>query len=290
MKVIGVIPARYDSQRLPFKLLRDIGEKPLLQWTWENASQAHMLDKLIIACDHPKIEEAAKGFGAEVVFTSAQHTSGTDRVAEAVRDIDAQIVINIQADEPLIHPSTINALVQEMLQNPKLVMATVRKKIVELSEVDNLSVVKVVCDKDGFALYFSRLPIPYYRQGFVPEIHYKHLGIYAYTKDSLYTFKNLPNSYLEAAEKLEQLRAVEAGFRIKVIETRFDSWGVDTESDLQKVARIIEGKIENRVQSTECREEKREWTPPEAEPSSLEASSPMVDFAKNKAWSAKKRK
>lgn len=237
--VIGVIPARYESKRLKHKLLRSLYGKTLLQWTWENAQATHILDKLIIACDHSEIVREAKKIGAEVVLTSADHHSGTDRVAEAVRDIEAKVVINIQADEPLIHSSIIDSLAQTMLSNPDLVMATVKTKIEQEAEITNPNVVKVVCDREDFAIYFSRLPIPYYRDSEVERIYYKHLGIYAYTKDFLYTFKNLPPSYLEKSEKLEQLRALEGGYKIKVIETKFDSWGVDTEEDFQEVERIL---------------------------------------------------
>ena len=247
--VVGVIPARYASKRLPYKLLRPIKGKPLLQWTWERASSARSLDKLIIACDHPDLERMAKDIGAEVVFTSPQHSSGTDRIAEAVRDIDVSIVINIQADEPLIEPIVIDKLAQEMLSNPNLVMATAKKKIEHSDEIKDPNVVKVVCDKGDFALYFSRLPIPYFRRDNnnrksekLEKIYYKHLGIYGYTKDFLYTFKNLPQSYLEKAEKLEQLRALQAGYRIKVIESQFESLGVDTEEDLLKIEKVLSGK------------------------------------------------
>jgi 3-deoxy-manno-octulosonate cytidylyltransferase (CMP-KDO synthetase) len=242
MNVIGIIPARYQSTRLPFKVLRKLFDKPLLQWTWENASKAAMLDKLIIACDDARIEAAAKEFGAQVVLTSDKHSSGTDRIAEAVRDIDAKIVINIQADEPLIHSSNIDSLAQEMLDNPDLVMATLRKKIDDDDEINDPNIVKVVCDKNDFALYFSRFAVPYYREENASKVYYKHLGIYSYTKDFLYTFKNMPFSQLEKAEKLEQLRVLEAGYKIKVVETQFDSWGIDTEEDLGKVENILEEK------------------------------------------------
>ena len=242
MDVVGVIPARYQSKRLPFKLLRKLKGKPLIQWTWENASKARILDKLIIACDDTKIEEQALGFGAEVVLTSTQHSCGTDRIAEAVKEIETKIIINIQADEPLICASTIDSLAQEMLNNPTLDMATVRVRISDEEDLNNPNTVKVVCDKDGFALYFSRSTIPCYRQKDNASLTYKHLGIYAYTKSFLYTFGNLPFSYLEKAEKLEQLRVLEAGYKIKVIETEFDSPGVDTEEDFQKVERILEEK------------------------------------------------
>jgi len=243
INILGVIPARYASTRLSFKVLRPIKGKPLLQWTWENASLARSLDRVIIACDSPEIKKAAVDFGAEVVTTSSDHSSGTDRIAEAARDIDAKIIINIQADEPLMHFSVIDDLAQTMSADSDLVMATVRKKIDKAHEIDNPNVVKVICDKDSFAIYFSRSPVPYYRS-LNDKKYYKHLGIYAYTKDFLYTFKNLPSSYLEKAEKLEQLRAIEAGYKIKVIETAFDSQGVDTEDDLYKVEEIISQRVE----------------------------------------------
>ena len=239
LNIIGVIPARYESTRLEFKLLRIICGKSLLQWTWENASAAHSLDKLIIACDHTEIKKEAEKFGAEVILTSSDHSSGTDRIAEAIRDIDAKIVINIQADEPLVHHSIIDRLAQEMLSDKELVMATAKKRIDNESEINSPNVVKVVTTRGDTALYFSRFPIPFYRdQGNLP-LYYKHLGIYAYTKDFLYTFKNLPSSSLEEAEKLEQLRALEAGYKIKVVETQFDSCGVDTEEDLRNVERLL---------------------------------------------------
>lgn len=242
MEIIGVIPARYASTRLPYKLVRNLLGKPLIQWTWEQACNARLLDKLIIACDDETIEKTAKKFGAQVVRTSPQHLSGTDRIAEVVRDIDTEFVINIQADEPLIHPAVIDSLAREMLDNPQLVMATVRKKMDNDKDIDNPNVVKVVCDKNEFALYFSRLAIPYYRERQPLGVYYKHLGIYIYTKDFLFTFKNLPVSFLEEAEKLEQLRALDSGYRIKVIETKFDSVGVDTEDDFKNVERILREK------------------------------------------------
>jgi len=239
MDVIGVIPARHQSSRLSYKLTRIVLGKPLIQWTWEHAKEAHLLDMLLIACDSPQVQDIAKGFGAEVIFTSPEHISGTDRIAEVVRDIDVKIVINIQADEPLIHPTTIDSLASCMLNDKNLIMATVKKKIDDEEEINNPNIVKVITDRDNFAIYFSRFPLPYVRQKKTESVYYKHIGIYGYTKDFLYTFKNLPKSYLEEAEKLEQLRAIEGGYRIKVIETNFDSWGVDTEEDLKKVEETL---------------------------------------------------
>ena len=239
MDVIGVIPSRLESTRLPRKLIKNILGKPLLKWTWEKAKGARLLDRVVIACDSLEIEEAAKSWGAEVVFTSRDHLSGTDRIAEVVRDIGVTIVVNIQADEPLIHASVIDSLVSCMQADNKLTMATVKKKIDAEEEINDSNIVKVITDKDNFAIYFSRFPLPFDRDRVNKPVYFKHIGIYAYTKDFLYTFKNLPGSYLEEAEKLEQLRAIEAGYRIKIVETNFDSWGVDTEDDLRKVERIL---------------------------------------------------
>lgn len=241
-EVIGVIPARYESTRLEHKLLRHLAGKTILERAWLAAKASHLLDKLIIACDHPKIKEAAEGFGAEVVLTSDKHDCGSGRIAEAVSDIDAAIVVNIQADEPLIHPSVINSLAEEMLSDKSLVMATAKVKIDDKSQVSNPNLVKVICDKDNFAIYFSRGVIPYQRDRGPEGVYYKHLGIYAYTKDFLYDYKNLPVSYLESAEKLEQLRVLEAGHKIKVIETRFNSWSVDTQEDLDFLENMISQK------------------------------------------------
>ena len=239
LSVVGVIPARYESTRLQFKLLRRICGKSLLQWTWENASASHSLDRLIIACDHIELKKEAEKFGAAVILTSVEHSSGTDRIAEAMRDIDVKVVLNIQADEPLIHHSIIDRLAQEMLLDQELVMATVKKRIDYDGEINNPNVVKVVTNREDCAIYFSRSPIPFYREEESSPKYYKHLGIYAYTKDFLYTFKNLPVSPLESAEKLEQLRVLEAGYKIKVLETQFDSCGVDTEDDLYKAESLL---------------------------------------------------
>lgn len=241
MDVIGVIPARYGSTRLEAKALVDICGKPMIQHIYERAKEAKVLDDVIIATDDDKIMDAVKGFGGKVVFTSKEHSSGTERLTEAVFDIDVRIIVNIQGDEPLIHPAMINDLASAMLEDNKLVMATLKHKITDEKDIDNPSVVKVITDKDDFALYFSRSPIPsYVRAEDKSQIdYYKHIGIYAYTKDFLLTFKSLRHSALEKAEKLEQLRVLENGYKIKVIETKYDTISVDTAEDLEKVRQII---------------------------------------------------
>lgn len=236
MDVIGVIPARYSSTRLAGKVLADIMGKPMLQHVWERAKLSRMLDDLIIACDDEVIRKVAIEFGAKAVMTSREHTCGTDRISEVVNPLDVKIIVNIQGDEPLIHPMMIDSVARALLENRSLNMATVMKRITDTAQVSDPNVVKVVVDKDNFALYFSRAPIPYLAAGSQMDqvTYYKHIGLYAYTKDFLFTYKNLPVSNLEKAEKLEQLRVLAEGFRIKVIETKFDTVGVDTPEDLER--------------------------------------------------------
>ncbi len=237
MDVIGVIPARYSSTRFHGKVLADIMGKPMIQHVWERVKQARMLDDIIVACDHEEVAEVALGFGAKVVMTSKSHVCGTDRIAEVINPLDVKIVVNIQADEPLIHPTMIDSLARALLEDNSVSMATIMKRIDDPVLINDSNVVKVVTDKNNFALYFSRSVIPYAAANSdVKEPQYfKHIGLYGYTKDFLFIFKNLPVSDLERSEKLEQLRVLEEGFKIKVIETKFDTIGIDTPDDLLKV-------------------------------------------------------
>jgi 3-deoxy-manno-octulosonate cytidylyltransferase (CMP-KDO synthetase) len=246
MDAVGIIPARYGSTRFEGKLLADFCGKPVIQHTWENAKKSNSIDDLIIATDDKRIYNAAKGFGANVVYTSIAHKSGSDRLTEVAASIDAKIIVNIQADEPLLHPSMIDDAAGAILKDRALVMATLCHRIKDASEIHDPNVVKVVFDRNGFALYFSRSPVPYERMGSDDKLqiidYYKHIGIYAYAKDFLFTFKSLPQSRLERTEKLEQLRVLENGYRIKVVETKFDTIGIDTPEDLEKAVEIIKGK------------------------------------------------
>ncbi|MDD2752446.1 MAG: 3-deoxy-manno-octulosonate cytidylyltransferase, partial [Candidatus Omnitrophica bacterium] len=230
MDVIGVIPARYSSTRFEGKILADILGKPMIQHVWERAKQSLILDDIIIACDDERIADAAKGFGAKVAMTAKGHTSGTDRICEVVNPLDVKIVVNIQGDEPLIQPTMIDAVARTLLEDQNIVMTTIMKKIEDSREIDNPHVVKVVVDRNNFALYFSRAAIPFRAEnsGASLPTYYKHIGLYGYTKDFLFTYKNLPSSNLEDIERLEQLRVLEGGFRIKVLETKYDTIGVDT--------------------------------------------------------------
>ena len=240
MDVVGVIPARFHSSRFEGKVLANIGGKPMIQQVWEKAKQAKLLDDLIVACDDERVMKAVEEFGGKAVFTSREHASGTDRLTETVNPLDVKIVVNIQADEPMVHPTMINGVVEELLNNESLVVATVVKRIERAEEIADPNVVKVVIDKNNFALYFSRSTIPYVRDEQQEGAScYKHIGLYAYTKDFLFTYKNLPQSALEKLEKLEQLRILENGYRIKVVETKFETYGVDTPDDLTKVRQYI---------------------------------------------------
>lgn len=247
MDVIGVIPARYGSTRFEGKVLADLLGKPMLQHVWERARKAKFLDELIIACDDERILNSALSYPAKAVLTAKAHTCGTDRIAEAVNPIDVKIVINIQADEPLIQPLMIDSLAHALLDDKTLYMATLIKKIDDPKEIKDPNVVKVVADKDNFAIYFSRAAIPYHAQNseIKSPVYYKHIGLYGYTKDFLFTYKNLSSSELEKVERLEQLRVLEKGYRIKVIETKFDSIGVDTPEDLERAEEYMRKELKS---------------------------------------------
>ncbi len=239
MKAIGVIPARWRSERFEGKVLANLLGKPLVRHVWEKAKQSRVLEDVIVAADNEEVIKAVKDFGGKVVYTSKDQPSGTDRIAEVINSIDTGVIVNIQGDEPLIHYSMIDGLANALLEDSSVQMATVIKKIEDKNELADPNIVKVVIDKAGFALYFSRSPIPYERDSAAAP-YYKHIGIYAYTKDFLFTYTNLPKSALENAEKLEQLRALENGYRIRTIETEFNTIGVDTPEDLKKVEEALE--------------------------------------------------
>lgn len=243
MRAIGVIPARWGSTRFDGKILAKISGKPMIEHVWQRCKQSRLLRDVIIACDDERILKAARAFGAKAVLTSKDHTSGTDRVAQAVSNVAAEIIVNIQGDEPLIHHSVIDSLVTALSKYPDCLMATAIKLIRTKEELKNPNVVKAVIDSEGNALYFSRSVIPYDRDkaGTRRIQYYKHLGIYAYRKIFLMKFKDMPKSRLEQAEQLEQLRALEAGVRIKTIVTDKETIGVDTPGDLAKVEAILNG-------------------------------------------------
>jgi 3-deoxy-manno-octulosonate cytidylyltransferase (CMP-KDO synthetase) len=216
----------------------------MLQHVWERASQARYLTDVVIATDDQRVRAAAEEFRARVIVTRSDHASGTDRVAEAASASNAAVIVNIQADEPMIDPAAIDAAVLGLLDQEDVLMSTLKKRIESSSEVTDPNVVKVVTDRAGDALYFSRSPIPYLRgdAGHFPNggAYFKHIGLYAYRREFLLSYSDLPVGPLEQAERLEQLRALENGFKIRVIETEYESLGVDTPADWERVSALFE--------------------------------------------------
>lgn len=244
IEAIGVIPARYGSTRFEGKVIKDLCGKPVIQHVYERAKKARALDDLIIAVDDERVMKVVESFGGKAVFTSKSHSTGTDRLAEVVNAIDVKIVVNIQGDEPLINPLVIDELVRTMKQDTTISMATVVKKSYSEDEFRSPDIVKAILDKNNFAMYFSRAPIPaLLKPGPKDAYFYKHLGIYAYNKEFLFSFKKQPTSYLENGERLEQLRALENGYKIKAIETTFETVGVDTPGDLALAKILLEKEI-----------------------------------------------
>ena len=242
-KILGVIPARFSSTRFPGKVLAQIAGKTMLQHVYERASLSTYLTSILIATDDDRVYSAAKNFGARVRMTRPDHLSGTDRVAEAASAGDAEIVVNIQGDEPLIDPAAIDAAILPMVHEPELVMGTLKKRIEDAREITDPNVVKVVTDRAGDAIYFSRCPIPFEREKSVDTPYFKHIGLYVYQREFLLAYSALPVGPLETAERLEQLRALENGFRIRVVETEYESLGVDTPDDLERVSRLFDASI-----------------------------------------------
>jgi len=248
-RILGVIPARYASSRFPGKALAVVAGKTLIHHVFERASQAVSLTELIIATDDERIRDEARRFDAPVRMTRSDHPSGTDRVAEVAADTSAEIIVNIQGDEPLIDPAAIDAAALSLLDDPPVPMATLKKQIVNLQEFTNPNVVKVVTDGRNNAIYFSRSPIPYDLSG--QAVHYKHIGLYVYRRDFLLSYSRLPIGPLERAERLEQLRALENGYRIRVVETEYESLGVDTPDDLRRVEEFIEQNLSRSLKGEE---------------------------------------
>jgi len=240
MKVIGVIPARYHSTRLEGKPLADIHGRPMIQWVYENARKADILDDVIVATDDDRILDAVTGFGGRAVLTSREHTTGTDRIAEVVENLAVTAVVNIQGDEPFVTPEMITEVARPLLSDENVPMSTLMHEI-EGEKLQNPNVVKVVTDTSGFALYFSRslIPFPRNREG---HRVFGHIGIYGYRKDFLLKLTQMAPSFLEKCESLEQLRVLENGYRIKVVETaakEYISLSVDTLEDLERARELL---------------------------------------------------
>jgi len=251
-RVVGIIPARYGSTRLPGKPLASIGGKPMIELVYRSATKAKVLDRVIVATDDQRIEAAVKTFGGEVMMTSPDHASGTDRLAEVARKIKADWLVNLQGDLPFVHAATITRAVQPLRKDHSIPMGTVCTAIYDKAEWHNPNVVKVLKDRAGYALYFTRAPIPYARhEGLDPSGRkrsarskrrlwgYRHLGLYVYRRDFLLKFARLLPTALERIESLEQLRALENGFRIYVAEVNERAVEVDTPKDLRRAASYL---------------------------------------------------
>ncbi len=248
--IIAIIPARFGSTRFPGKSLALIRDKPMIQWVYERTKRSRLVTRVIVATDDERILNAVSAFGGDAVMTSADHPTGTDRIAEVVQSLDCEIVVNVQGDEPLIHPDMIDEAVAPLVRDPSIPMGTVCRKIEDPGEAFDPNVVKVVFDEKGFALYFSRAPIPWDRDCWAGKsslkdltlVHplYKHIGLYVYRRDFLLDFAKMPQTPLEAVEKLEQLRALESGHRIKTTVTEHESFGVDIPDDLSKILHRLE--------------------------------------------------
>lgn len=249
MPAIVIIPARYSSSRFPGKPLCLLFDKPVIRHVYERAKAASLVEEVFVATDDRRIYDAVEGFGGKAIMTSGEHQSGTDRIAEAVLQLQpsSDIIVNVQGDEPMIEPGMVDDVIRLLLEDKDASIGTLARRIEDPGDVEDPNIVKVVFSSDGNALYFSRAAIPYHRdsqelrnnsQLSTPNselFYYKHIGIYSYRKDVLLKFSKLPQTRLEDIEKLEQLRALENGFRIKVKETVFETIGVDTPADLERV-------------------------------------------------------
>ncbi len=242
MKTIAVIPARYASTRFPAKLLQDLGGKTIIRRTYEAAVETKLFDDVFVVTDSELIFDEITKFGGKAVMSGKEHESGSDRIAEAVQNIDADIIVNVQGDEPFMDREPLGKLIDVFANDPKkrIDLASLMRPITEGSEIDNPNNVKVVVDKSGFALYFSRSPIPFVRDENSQIRFFQHIGVYAFRREAILEFSKLPVSPLEASEKLEQLRYLENGKRIKMVETSHVSIGIDTMEDLEKARKIID--------------------------------------------------
>jgi len=239
--VLAIIPARYGSSRLPGKPLASIAGRPMIQHVVERVRRARLVSSILVATDDDRIKKAVEAFGGHAILTRSDHRTGTDRVAEVAAHVPADIYVNIQGDEPLIDPGIIDAVVVAMLEDNSIQIATPCAAITNQKEIVDPNIVKVARDFDSNGLYFSRAPIPWVRDTGSPVVarHWKHIGLYAFVRDALLEFPTLPPGELERIEQLEQLRWLENGFRIRVVETEYDAVSVDVPADLERVEKIL---------------------------------------------------
>lgn len=241
-KIVCIIPSRYESSRFPGKPLADLCGKPMIQHVYERVAKADAVPYVAVATDDSRIYDAVRKFGGNAVMTAVTHRSGTDRIAEAVRSLNLPadaIVVNIQGDQPIFEPVQVDEVIRPLIDDPTVMMSTLIYKIVLDEEITHPHAVKVAFDSEHNALYFSRATIPYVRDKNLKADYYKHHGIYAYRRDFLDTFTQLPEGKLEKLEALEQLRALEHGYKIKVVITVHDSVEVDNRQELERVRKIL---------------------------------------------------
>ena len=238
MKFLGVIPSRYASTRLEGKPLKDICGHTMIEWVYKRTKLSN-LDEVVVATDDERIYKEVERFGGKAILTSKEHENGTSRIAEVCTKYeDYDVIVNVQGDEPLIEPEMINSIINSFKEDDTISMSTLKYKIDSIEEIENLNYVKVITDKKGYALYFSRSVIPYPRKLDIQN-YYKHVGIYGYKRDFVVEYAKMEPTPLELSESLEQLRALENGYRIKVIETPYKIIGVDTQEELEKVREYI---------------------------------------------------
>jgi 3-deoxy-manno-octulosonate cytidylyltransferase (CMP-KDO synthetase) len=245
-EAVAVIPARYASTRFPGKVIAPLAGKPLVQHTYERAVRAKLVKEAVVATDDARVADALAPYDTPVVLTDPDHPTGTDRIAEVARGRREELIVNVQGDEPLIDPATIDSAIQPLIDRPDVVMATARHRISDPADAADPNIVKVVCDETGLALYFSRAPIPHIRDAKeAPETspYWQHIGLYVYRRDFLIAYARMPQTPLEQLEKLEQLRVLEKGYRIAVVETGYRSIGVDVPADFERVRDILEKRM-----------------------------------------------
>ena len=237
-EIAVIIPARYGSTRLPGKSLMKVNEKPIIQWVYERATQSSLAGSVIIATDDDRIYDAAKSFGGQVEMTSSHHNSGSDRIAEIARKNPAfKIIVNVQGDEPLIDPQSIDLAVKKLIEDRDADISTLIRVITDEEEINNPNVVKAVIDNSGYAMYFSRSTIPY-PKNLNNTQYFAHIGLYAYRRESLLKLTELAQTDLEKAESLEQLRAIQNGMKIKTIIVDYKPIGIDTKEDLEAFKKV----------------------------------------------------
>lgn len=238
MKFLGVIPSRYASTRLEGKPLKDICGHTMVEWVYKRALKSK-LDGVVVATDDERIVDEVKSFGGNVILTRKDHINGTSRIAEVCETYsDYNVIVNIQGDEPLIEPDMINSIIDSFIEDNTIPMSTLKYKLTDMAEIENPNAVKVVTDKNDFAIYFSRSVIPYPRNLNIDN-YYKHVGIYGYKRDFVMEYAKMASTPLELSESLEQLRVLENGYKIKVLETPYKIIGVDTQEELERVREYI---------------------------------------------------